>query len=77
MADAANIILFALFIAALVIGGVAGTRICLRQYRLPDGRRYADLVAEHHAEQKRQAGLIAAWAEARERRIGRLERSDG
>jgi hypothetical protein len=47
----------------------------LRQYRLPSGRGYADLVAEHHAEQKRQGELIIVWAEARGRRIARLEQS--
>ena len=73
-ADVLTLALFAVFIAAVLVGGLAGGSMLLGQYTVR-GRRYLDLVAEYHAEYERRAGLLAAWAEARGRRIARLEQS--
>lgn len=71
--DVLSVAFFVLFMVALIVCGLVGGRALRRQYAVSGGHAYADTVADLHAETERRAALIAAWAEARGRRIARLE----
>jgi hypothetical protein len=65
---------FVLFLVALFVCAPVEGRALRRQYRVGGGRSYADTVAELHGETERRGALLTVWAEARARRIERLER---
>ena len=72
--DDLNVVLFALFIAAMAAIPIYAYRQSVRQMRGTFGRPYAAIVAAMFQESARRSGLLVRLVEARDARIARLER---
>ncbi len=73
-ADAFNIALFVVFIAAIAAIPLYVLRLSARQLRGTFGRPYSSVVTDLMRESTRRGALLVRLVEARETRIERLER---
>lgn len=74
MGDVASIVLFVLFIGAMVAIPLFVLRAIVRQTRGTFGRPYGDVVSDTMRESARRSELLLRLTEARDARIARLER---
>jgi hypothetical protein len=72
--DFSSILLFVLFVAAMVAIPLYALRETNRQTRGTFGRPYRNVVADAARESARRSDLLVRLVEAREARIARLER---